>query len=128
MNERDELEKDKALKPIDRVKRLRDLWLVEESDCPFATLHSLMNYGFVAAKQLIGEGKIRWSKDKGTMLFRGHLVDINGWKQSVIDLLTTAENMLAKDLMFSRDGRLPTVNRWNTDDDETRRRRVLLWA
>jgi hypothetical protein len=44
------------------------VWLVEESECPFATLHSLMNYEFEAAKQSVGEGKVRWSDDKQTML------------------------------------------------------------
>jgi hypothetical protein len=75
LNQRDELVKSKVLKPIDRVKELRDVWLDEESKCPFATLHSLTNYGFEAAKQSVGEGKVRWSEDKQTMLFRGHLMN-----------------------------------------------------
>jgi hypothetical protein len=39
-----------------------------------------MNYGFVVAKQSVREGKVRWSEDKQTMLFRGNIVNMDEWK------------------------------------------------
>jgi hypothetical protein len=120
LNQQDKLGKDKPLNPMDRVKKVRDQRLVEESECPFATLHSLMNYGFVVAKQSVGEWKVRWSEDKQTMLFRGHMVNIDDWKQFILDLLETIERMLAQQLMFKRDRRLPDENLWGVVDDRRR--------
>jgi hypothetical protein len=117
---RDEFGLDKDLTPINRVKEVRDLWLVEETECPFATLHSLMNYGFVLAKQAVGVGKVRWSEDREKVLFRGHVMDIKQWKEFVLGLLEMVERMLAHELMFQRDGRLPDVNLWNVEDDQAR--------
>jgi hypothetical protein len=42
LDRRDEFRTDKILTPINRVKEVRDLWLVEESGSPFATLHTLL--------------------------------------------------------------------------------------
>jgi hypothetical protein len=71
LNQRNELGKDKLLNPMDHVK---NVW---ESECPFATLHSFMYYGFVVANQSVGEGKVRWSEDNQTMLFQGHMVSMD---------------------------------------------------
>jgi hypothetical protein len=120
LDRRDEFGMDKIRNPINRVKEVRDLWLVEESECPFATLHSLMNYGFVLAKQAVGVGKVRWSEDREKLLFRGHVMDMEQWKEFVLGLLETVERMLNDELMFQRDGRLPDVNLWNVEDDQGR--------
>jgi hypothetical protein len=120
LDRRDEFGWDRVLNPIKRVKEVRDLWLVEESECPFATLHSLMNYGFVLAKQAVGTGKVRWSEDRETILFRGHMMEIEKWKEFVLGLLVKVERMLVEELMFKRDGRLPDVNLWNVEDDQGR--------
>lgn len=44
---------------MDRVKQVRDQWLVEEEESPFATLHALMNYGFIVAKDAVGKSKAK---------------------------------------------------------------------
>lgn len=121
LDRRDEFGMDKMLSPINRVKEVQDVWLVEESECPFATLRSLMNYRFVLAKQSIGVRKVRWSEDREKMLFRGHVMDMEQWKEFVLGLLETVERMLAQNLIFKRDGRLPDLNLWNVEDDQGRK-------
>jgi len=120
LDRRDELGMDKILNPLNRVMEVRDLWLVAESECPFATLHALMNYGFVLAKQAVGVDKVRWSEDKDRLLFRGHMMDVEQWKKFVLSLLETVERMLSHELMFQKDGRLPDINLWNVQDDQGR--------
>jgi hypothetical protein len=69
LDRREELGYNPTIQPIQRFKEVRDLWLVEEEDCLFATLQSLMNYGFQVSKDSVGSSKIRWSDDGQTILF-----------------------------------------------------------
>jgi hypothetical protein len=45
-------------------------------------------------------------------------VELEDWKQFVVDMVTEAEEMLAKQLLFQVDGRLPEVNLWRFKDDQ----------
>jgi len=105
--------------PLERVKRIWDLWLVQETECPFATLHALMNYGFILTKDSIVDGRVKWSDDGQTVLFWGHLVEMHEWKSFVLNLIEELETSLFKSLMFGSDGRsAPDVNLWDIKDDQ----------
>jgi Orsellinic acid/F9775 biosynthesis cluster protein D len=119
-DQRDELGRDTAIRPMERMKKVRDVWLVEEEDCPFATLHSLMNYGFVIAKDSVGNSRVKWSDDGQTILFQGHIMIMEQWKTFVFDIMTEAEEILSKRLMFLLDGKVPDINLWEFKDDQTR--------
>jgi hypothetical protein len=120
MNERDKLGEDSMMRPIQRVKKVRDVWLVEEEDSPFATLHSLLNYGFVVAKDSVTDSRIKWSDDGYTILFWGNIISMEEWKTFVCDMISEAEETLAKRLMFLLDGKLPDMNLWEIEDDQSR--------
>jgi hypothetical protein len=106
-----------SIRPIDQFKQVRDKTLVEEMDCPFATLLSLRNYGMLIARDSIGETRVKWSDDGQTLLFWGHLTTMHDWKSFVWDMLEEAEVMLGKQLLFQKDGGLPDVNIWDIRDD-----------
>ena len=119
-DQRDQLGRDREIRPRERVKKVRDIWLVEEEDCPFATLHSLMNYGFVVAKDSVGDSRVKWSDDGQTILFQGQIMIMEEWKTFVCDMMSEAEEILSKRLMFLLDGKFPDTNLWEIEDDQTR--------
>jgi hypothetical protein len=82
-----------------------------------------MNYGFVVAKDSVGESRTKWSEDGQTILFWGNLLEMELWKDFVLDLISEAESSLAKNLLFLLDGRLPDVNLWEIEDDLERKDR-----
>jgi hypothetical protein len=77
-----------------------------------------MNYGFVVTKDSIGDSRTKWSDDGKTILFWGHIVEMDDWKSFVLDLIGEAEEILAKKLMFAKDGKLPDVSLWSISDDQ----------
>ena len=106
--------------PLERFKIIRDECLVEEEDCPFATLHSLMNYGFILAKDAVGSANISWSHDGEYMYYKGEPFGMTDWKEFISNLIRRAERILARELMFRKDERLPGLNLWLVEDDQMR--------
>jgi hypothetical protein len=51
MAHRNEFRNDPAVRPADKFKEVRDLWLVEEQESPFATFRYLRNCGVLVAKE-----------------------------------------------------------------------------
>lgn len=109
---------EEELTPLERFKLVRDQFLVEEADCPFATLHTLMNYGFVLAKDAVGRTGISWSANGQILYIRGQELSMRVWKDFLFGLVEKVELRLAKELMFRKDGRLPDFNLWNLKDDQ----------
>jgi hypothetical protein len=117
---RDRLGPDEERSPLDRVKLVRDKCLVEEEDCPFATLHSLMIYGMALAKDTVGAGTMSWSHDRRYLAFKGRQIGMAEWKAFIKGLTRTAEKKLASGLLFQKDGRMPGLNLWHVEDDQSR--------
>jgi hypothetical protein len=67
-----------------------------------------------------GRVQDEWSDDGQTVLFRGNLAAMDLWKKFVLDLVEEVERMLARDLMFAREGKLPYVNLWDIEDEQCR--------
>ena len=120
MSSRDRLGQDKEVSPLERVKEVWDKFLVEEEDCPFATLHSLMVYGMALAKNTVGAGTTNWSYDARYLAFRGRQVEMALWKGFFKDLTMVAEKKLALGLLFQKDGRVLGPNLWQVEDDQSR--------
>ena len=117
---RDRLAGDDQLNPLNRVKLVRDQWLVEDEDCPFASLHSLMVYGIKVAKDKVGPANSSWSHDARYLCFKGRQIEMARWKLFVNELTETAEKKLATGLLFQKDERLPGKNLWQVEDDQSR--------
>ena len=80
MSNRNTIAQDEERTPLERVKQVRDECLVEDEDCPFATLHSLMVYGFALARDRVGAGSMSWSHDNRYLAFKGRQISIVEWK------------------------------------------------
>jgi len=104
--------------PLQRFKLVRDEFLVEETECPFATLHTLMNYGFILAKDAIGKTGVNWSADRELLYIRGHEIHMVEWKRFLHELTSKAEEKLARGLLFRSDGTLPNFNLWDVEDNQ----------
>jgi len=85
--------------PLDVFRAVRDKWLVEGESTPFDYIHTLMNYGFAAAKNAPGNDHVRWSKDGQTLYFDGRPLKIARWKSFVHNCVDKMEGLLAR-LMF----------------------------
>ena len=120
MSNRNTIAQDEERTPLERVKQVRDECLVEDEDCPFATLHSLMVYGFALARDRVGAGSMSWSHDNRYLAFKGRQISIVEWKYFIQQLTRTAETKLARGLLFEKDGKLPEVNLWELEDDQSR--------
>ena len=117
---RDRVAEDAERTPLERVKLVRDECLVEEEDCPFATLHSLMVYGLALAKNRVGAGTTSWSHDGRYLAFKGRQIGMAEWKGFIKDLTKTAEQKLASGLLFQKNTRVPGINLWEVEDDQSR--------
>jgi hypothetical protein len=62
---------DDELTSLVRIKVLQDEWLIEEQDSLFATLHGLLNYCFVLAKEAVGSANVNWSYDREDLYYKG---------------------------------------------------------
>jgi len=120
MSSRDGLGEDEERSPLERVKSVRDKFLVEDEDCPFATLHSLMVYGMALARNTVGAGTTSWSHEARYLAFRGRQVEMALWKGFFKDLTMVAEKKLALGLLFQKDGSAPGPNLWQVEDDQSR--------
>jgi len=118
---RDELGRNE-LSPLERFKLVRDEFLVEENECPFATLHTLMNYGIQVAEDAVGNTGASWSNDREVLYIRGHEYRMTEWKQFLNGLVEKMETMLGKELLFQRNGRGPDINLWELIDNQSNER------
>ena len=114
---RDRLAQDE-ITPLQRFKLVRNEFLVEETECPFATLHTLMNYGFILAKDAIGKTGVNWSADGEVLYIRGNEIWMPDWKRFLHELTAKAEDTLATGLLFRSDGTLPNCNLWEIEDNQ----------
>ena len=65
---RDELGRNKKLSPLQRFKLVQDDFVVEESECSFATLHMLVNYGIRVSEDAVGNTGASWSENKAIII------------------------------------------------------------
>jgi hypothetical protein len=93
--------------PLDVFRVIRDKWLVEGQSTPFDYIHTLMNYGFAAAKNTPGKDNVRWSQDERTLYFDGRPLEIARWKSFIHDCIDKMECFLARLLFISS---LPDVD------------------
>ena len=114
---RDRLAEGAEMTPLERFKIFRDEYLVEDTECPFATLHSLLNYGFIIAKDGMGDTMVSWSHDKEVLYIGGNELSMYAWKQFLFQIIDMAEDILIKGLLFRTDGSLPDFNLWENQDD-----------
>ena len=114
---RDRLAQDE-ITPLQRFKLVRDEFLVEETECPFATLHTLMNYGFIVGKDAIGNTGVNWSADGEVLYIRGNEIRMTDWKRFLHELMLKAEEKLGRVLLFRADGTLPNFNLWEVEDNQ----------
>jgi len=97
--ERDDFVERHETSPLDMFRITRDKWLVEGESTPFDYIHTLMNYGFAAARNAPGNDNVRWSQDGRTLYFEGRPLEMARWKSFVHDCVDKLESFLAR-LMF----------------------------
>ena len=83
MGRRDRLAENKQRTRLEHVKLVRDECLVEEKDCPFATLHSLIVYGLALAKERMAAATVSWSHDARYLCFKGRQIGMAEWKEFI---------------------------------------------
>jgi len=105
------------MNPMERVKLIRDKYLVEENDTPFAALHSLMNYGFVVGKDGVGQTLVSWSQDNHVLYIQGNDLAMDTWKAFLHEMVNMAEDQLVRELMLRPDLGMPDCNLWEIEDD-----------
>jgi Orsellinic acid/F9775 biosynthesis cluster protein D len=84
--------------PLEIFKRFHEQWLVEGVLTPFDYIHRLLNYGMAAAKNSGGRDRVRWSADRKVLYFDGRMLELQAWKQFILDLMEDAEKILSKKL------------------------------
>ena len=87
----------------------------------FARLHSLMVYGPALAKQRVGAGTISWIHEPRYLSFKGRQIRMTERKRFIKALMITAEVKLASGLLFQKYAKLPDMNLWEAEDDQSRK-------
>ena len=100
--------------PLSHFKRSQ-IYLVEEEPYPYDEIHKLLNYGMKASKNEQSRSRMSWSPDGKYLLFDGRPLFMSAWKIFVKKLVEKAEKKLSENLLFRRDGKLPSINlhAWN---------------
>ena len=80
---------------------------------------SLLAYGKSLALNHGNSGAVFWSKDGKTMSYRGMPIVIAQFKKMVLDVMSDAEDMLWRDLMWTKDAERFEIPIDELEDDVT---------
>ena len=114
---RDEFTDSTSVTPVMQFRRVRK-WLIDGGgksrtlgtlivDTPFGRIHRTLNYGIAASRDSIARSRIRWSADSKTLYFDGRALKLKELVAFIHELLNTAEQIMAHDLLFQQDEDMP---------------------
>ena len=106
-----------AVTPVMQFRQIR-AWLIDGGgtfhgegrliiDTPFGRIHRTLNYGIAASRDSTARSRIRWSADRKTLYFDGRALNLKELIEFIHELLNTAEEIMAKRLLFEVDGDIP---------------------
>jgi len=112
-------------------KSSHDKYLVKSEAYSYDQIHTLLNYELKASVNVTTRSRISWSSDRKILYLNDKPLKIKVWKRLYLlfnvnirfihELLTEAESMLAKRLLFRRDETLPSIDLYSYRDNPCNR-------
>ena len=103
--------------PLATFLRVRNAWLVDGEPSPFNHIHKLLLYGMTTAKYAGKKDRVYWSKDKKKILFDGRPLCMDRFRGFIQSLISAAEEILSRDLLFGDGERVKSMDLSLLTDD-----------